>query len=1257
MIYIIALHTPRTIAALIFAAFLAVTLPAAPAATFDFAAVYSNGVSYGWGDVNIPVIGPETSNWISPGNQLIPGLPGDIANITTPTNGLSIELRFGTSNQPQPDDFTLGILNLNAGPSGYYHIDSYANNVNYLIFDNSGATAQINVIGTDAGNDVISCGVNITSVLDISGGKLAISGPVVGGQLIVDASSLTLSGTNTHSSTVLRSGTLNVSSSANLGAAAGFIDFQGGTLHATANFTATQSLGVEAAGGVISLNPGTTLTFAGHVASSSGSLQVLGGGTLELATANPYTGGLVVDSSRLLVSNSVALGGTSGTLALNSSNLTTTASFSSNTHVTLSGSSVFVVADGTTLTAAGQIDGSGGLFSSGGGTLDIESPNSFTGGVYVSAGTLRVIGDTGLGDPANSIAIDSATLNVGESFNTNRGVVVNQATIKVDNTATFTISSQVTGAGLTKTGGGTLLLAHANSFTAPLVIDAGDVSVSADNVLGNAANSLSFNGGRLTVTAGFTTPRPVFLDTSGGTFSVSGSSSTLTASGQFTGPGRLTKTGPGTLVLANVDNFYDGGTDIIDGTLRIGADTMLGTAFRTLTFDDGSSPMLNTTADIPMSRPINLNNPSATFDVNAGTTLTLSGVISGGAGGLVKIGGGTLTLSGAGANTYSGSTTVNDGTLVVSTGTDFFVQVIGGNLTIGDGVGAAGSAVVTFAHPAQVTQSGPITVTINSDGVLNLREGGTIAPDILGPLVMSGGAVNTSGAPGQVICALTGNITTLASNTTATISGVTAVLSADSQTNTFMIAQGTTSNGIDLDVSADLGAACARQDRAGHDALVWQQFVRRGRRPQRRHADHWQQQRAGTGTLTAGGGTLQADSNGPYTVSNAVNLSSTLTVFNGGSLTLPGSITGSGGLVKNGGGTLTLSSAGANTYSGTTTVNDGTLVVSTGDDFFVQVIGGNLTIGDGVGAAGSAVVTFAHPAQVTQSGPITVTINSDGVLNLREGGTIAPDILGPLVMSGGAVNTSGAPGQVICALTGNITTLASNTTATISGVTAVLSADSQTNTFMIAQGTTSNGIDLDVSADLGGTALVKAGPGTLRLSGRNNYAGGTVLSQGGLDINSTNAIGSGPFSVSDGTTIDNTSGGAITLAANNRQTWGGSFTFAGTQSLNFGTGAVTLNANPTVTVSASTLTVGVVGDGTGNSLIKSGAGTLIVLGGALYTGTTAVNAGTLTINGAVFSSSASTVAAAATMNFVNGANAGNGTFANSARRTARSPAV
>ena len=109
-------------------------------------------------------------------------------------------------------------------------------------------------------------------------------------------------------------------------------------------------------------------------------------------------------------------------------------------------------------------------------------------------------------------------------------------------------------------------------------------------------------------------------------------------------------------------------------------------------------------------------------------------------------------------------------------------------------------------------------------------------------------------------------------------------------------------------------------------------------------------------------------------------------------------------------------------------------------------------------------------------------------------------------------------------------------------------------------------------------SIIKTGTGALTLSGNNSYTGGTTLSQGQLNVNSATALGTGTLTIAGGTTIDNTSGGVITLATNNAQNWNGDFTFAGTNPLNLGTGAVTLSANRTVTVGGSLTVGGVIGE-------------------------------------------------------------------------------
>src|SRR5262249_43433815 len=82
-----------------------------------------------------------------------------------------------------------------------------------------------------------------------------------------------------------------------------------------------------------------------------------------------------------------------------------------------------------------------------------------------------------------------------------------------------------------------------------------------------------------------------------------------------------------------------------------------------------------------------------------------------------KVGHGAVQFAGSTANAYTGLTTVNDGTLQFNKPAG--VNDIPNNLVIGDGSGAAGSAVAQWLASNQVPDSA--NVTVQSDGKLDLQ--------------------------------------------------------------------------------------------------------------------------------------------------------------------------------------------------------------------------------------------------------------------------------------------------------------------------------------------------------------------------------------------------------------------------------------------------------------------------------------------------------------------------------------------------------
>jgi outer membrane autotransporter protein len=144
--------------------------------------------------------------------------------------------------------------------------------------------------------------------------------------------------------------------------------------------------------------------------------------------------------------------------------------------------------------------------------------------------------------------------------------------------------------------------------------------------------------------------------------------------------------------------------------------------------------------------------------------------------------------------------------------------------------------------------------------------------------------------------------------------------------------------------------------------------------------------------------------------------------------------------------------------------------------------------------------------------------------------------------------------------------------------------------------TNGDGSDTTFSGTITGSGrLVKVGEGTLTLSGNNSYQGGTIVSEGTLAVGSSRALGTGPLTLADGTTLQAAANG---LALAN---------------------AVRLNGDVTVDTQSNTMTLSGPISGTGG-LDKVGSGTLMLTGASTYTGTTTVNEGVLNVNGSLVSS-------------------------------------
>ncbi|EBU8432651.1 fibronectin-binding autotransporter adhesin ShdA [Salmonella enterica subsp. enterica serovar Ughelli] len=670
------------------------------------------------------------------------------------------------------------------------------------------------------------------------------------------------------------------------------------------------------------------------------------------------------------------------------------------------------------------------------------------------------------------------------------------------------------------------------------------------------------------------------------TFTVTSELDETTATSDWDGS-KLTKQGDGTLILSNTGNDY-GDTEIVGGILAAKDAASLGTGDVTIaenatlalsqgTLDNNvtgegqivksGSDELIVTGDNNYSGGTTISGGTLTVDHadslgsgdidNSGVLKVGEGELENtlfGSGSLVKTGTGELTLSGD--NSYSGGTTITGGTLTADHADSLGSGDIAnsGVLQVGEGelkntLSGSGSLVKTGTGELTLSgdndYSGGTTIsggTLTADHADSLGTGAIANSGVL--QVGEGELENTLSGSGSLMKTGTGELTLSGDNGYSggtTITGGTLI--AD---NADSLGTGAVANSGVLQV----GEGELENTLSGSGSLV----------------------KTGTGELTLSGdnsysgGTTITD--GTLTADHADSLG-TGAVANSGVLQvgegeLENTLSGSGSLVKTGTGELTLS--GDNSYSGTTTITDGTLIAAN-----VNALGGgnidnsgtlmldangafelaNVTTHTGATTALAAGSTL-DAGQLTQENGSTLSIDlgaaTDDAVITADSVTLG----GTLNVTGiGSVTDSWTPEAYTYTLIDSDSAITSDfDDLTIAGMnredvdfltidgkvdeadnthydlTASLSwyADRDNATtdahgtftlsdpdgsFNVAATLTDVDDTLDPGSRWDGKSLTKEGAGTLILSGDNDYSGGTTINEGTLVAASTTALGTG----------------------------------------------------------------------------------------------------------------------------------------------------
>lgn len=1030
-----------------------------------------------------------------------------------------------------------------------------------------------NALGTTAGSTSVSAGAQ----LQVQGGITVAEALVIFGSGINSRALRSVSGDNTLSGTLTSSsGNLDVDAGSKLSitntvtSTIGQITLLGaGDFNISGNITGTRlDLGSSA---ILNAFTGTA-TFSGDNSGLNNSLFHLFSGMANFNSATAAGGA----NSTLTFASAGGIDNTSGaaiTLVSNqpigfanvTSPVTTysTAAGTANNSINLGTGAVSLRAHTLNLNGAGSLTFGGVATNVGGSSINVGSANTVGANI-----TLTV--NNGSSTSGTFGALSFGGLALSSSTDTTARIVTIGGSGTVNITGAVT-TGNAAGSSLTKSGTGTLTLSAANTYTGVTSVAGGTLLVkNSGSGFTQALNALTLAG-----------PDVIFKSEQAGTGTLSTSFTSLTArtagnSANIVSTGGTNGVDNSILLTAQGAGFIDKG--VYFNGADFAAMNATGTFVRGMNYattgGDLNTVDVNTVTaskhvkltSTPASQAanttllsLNLAGSGVDYTMNGGTTLTVPGIIKSGGGSLSTISGGTgLT---AGTNTE----------LVVRTDTSADLLAISSALTQGSGqLTKSGAGTLTLSGTNTYTgatniNGGTLSIGSNvnlgaqaSGASLNLK-GGTL--QATGTFGLFNGTAGTNNR--AVVLTNASSIDVTGSNTltvagvvsgagifTKTNTGTLSLTGANSYTGSTTVAAGV----LNLQNATALGTVAAGTTVASGAALQIQGDITVG-----------DEALTLFGTGVANDGVLRNVS-GANTYGGLITLGAASRInADAGSLTLSntGTITGAGfDLTVGGAGDTTLAGILGTTSGGLTKDGLGTLTLNGANTFtgLTTVSAGTLAFNATAALGATASVSLGNATTLTYAGAASTTL--DRAITVSSGtGTLRNTGPGTLTLSGTLTKT----GTTLKFAQGLF-----EVTGTIAGA----SANS----------------DLVVDA------------ATVTLSGVNTYNGPTFLRNG---AHLTAAVaGALPTAIRSDLVLDDTGSGSSTFTLGADQV-AASLAGAASSSVVLGSRALTVGSSGGSTTFAGTLS------GSGGSLTKDGASTLILAGSSTYTGATTISAGTL----------------------------------------------